>query len=83
MEVGPRLLKYTTDSVTDIMHEVMNAPNIDKYGGFAAAMGGTSLALVRLAHHLGVDKAELKHRICEDIDRIYASEDAIDAEDGQ
>lgn len=83
MEDGPRLLKYTTDSVTDIMEEVMNAPNVEEYNKVAAAMGGTSLALVRLAHYLGVDKENLKQRICEDIDQIYASEDAIDAGDWQ
>ena len=40
-----------------------------------ALLGGTSMALIMLAHKLGFDKESLKHRVCGDIDIIYYEED--------
>jgi hypothetical protein len=37
----------------------------------AAALGGTSVALIECAYQMGMDKEDLKLRIQNDIDEIY------------
>jgi hypothetical protein len=60
------------DVITDvkaIIAQTIQANPDEAYA--AAALGGTSIALIECAYQMGMDKEELKQRIQGDIDEIY------------
>ena len=79
MKDGAKILGYVAKDVTDIIEDVLNNAPLDGQDRVSAALGGTSLALVRCAYDLGIPAEYLKERICGDITEIYATEDAIKA----
>ena len=79
MKEGAKILGYVAKDVTDIIEDVLNNAPLVEHEKVSAALGGTSLALVRCAYDLGIPAEYLKERICGDITEIYATEDAIKA----